>query len=275
MSSQFQAPDTYDALAKMPRFKIVKDETAVAFYLKLNTKVAPTDDVHIRRALALATDYDTVRGAILPGGELTGPLPNTFAADHLDTPAPKFDLEAAKAEIAKSAYAGKSDIPLNLTYVSSAKFEEELALLMQSNLQTIGFKVSLQSEPWNRVTEIASKVDNTPNVTEVFFGPTYPSPDSMFYAQYDSKAAGTWASMEWLQNPEVDKMIDAARATGDVAAQAKIYKELQQKLIDDQTDVFLETQIVRHAMDKCLDGYVPVPMQSFDYAFHTYKWTCG
>jgi len=81
--------------------------------------------------------------------------------------------------------------------------------------------------------------------------------------------------MEWVQNLEVDKMIDAARATGDVAAQAKIYKELQQKLIDDQTDVFLEIQIVRHAMDKCLEGYVPGPMQSFDYAFHKYKWTCG
>jgi peptide/nickel transport system substrate-binding protein len=146
---------------------------------------------------------------------------------------------------------------------------------MQSNLQQIGFKVNLSGEPWNRVTEIASKVDTTPNVAEVFFGPTYPSPDSMFYTQYDSKAAGTWASMEWVQNPDVDKMIDAARATGDVAAQDKIYKELQQKLIDDQVDVFLETQIVRHAMDKCLDGYVPVPMQSFDYAFHKYKWTCG
>jgi hypothetical protein len=28
-------------------------------------------------------------------------------------------------------------------------------------------------------------------------------------------------------------------------------------------------------MDKCLDGYVPVPMQSFDYAFHKYNWTCN
>ena len=42
-----------------------------------------------------------------------------------------------------------------------------------------------------------------------------------------------------------------------------------------QVDVFLETQLVQHAMDKCLDGYVPVPMQSFDYNFHKYKWTCN
>jgi peptide/nickel transport system substrate-binding protein len=274
MSSQYQSPDTYDALAKMPRFKIVKGETAIAFYLKLNSKVAPTNDIHIRKAIALATDYDTIKGTILPGGDLTGPLPKTFAQAYLDSPDPKFDLQAAKAEIAKSGYAGKTDIPLSLDYVSATNFEEEIALLMQSNLQRIGFKVTLSAEPWNRITEIASKIETTPNVTEVFFGPTYPSPDSMFYTQYDSKAAGTWASMEWVKDPDVDKMIDDARATSDPAQQAKIYKALQRKLIDEQSDVFLETQIVQHAMDKCLDGYVPVPMQSFDYAFHKYKWTC-
>jgi peptide/nickel transport system substrate-binding protein len=275
MSSQYQSPDTYDALGKMARFRVVKGETSIAFYLKLNTKVAPTDDVHIRKALALATDYETIRGTIVPGAELSGPLPKTFAEAHLDSPAPKFDLDGAKAEIAKSAYAGKTGIPITFTYVAGTKFEEELALLMQANLEQIGFKVNVQSEPWNRVTEIAGKVDTTPNVTEVFYGPTYPSPDSMFYGQYHSKSAGTWTSMEWLQSPEIDKLIEAARATPDTAAQAKIYKDVQQKLIDQQVDVFLETQVVQHAMDKCLDGYVPVPMQSFDYNFHKYKWTCN
>ncbi len=274
MTSQYQSPDTYDQLAKSPRFKVVKAETAVAFDLKVNSKAKPTDDLHIRKAIALATDYDTIRSTILPGGELTGPLPKTFAADYLQGPAPKFDLDAAKAEIAKSGYAGQKEIPLTLTYVSGTKFEEELGLLMQSNLEQIGFKVTLAGEPWNRVTEIAAKIATTPNITEVFFGPTYPSPDSMFYTEYDSHASGTWASMEWLQNPDVDKLIEGARATGDAAAQGKLYKELQKKLIDMQSDVFIETQLVRHAMDKCLDGYAYVPMQSFDYAFHKYKWTC-
>ena len=274
MSSQYQSPDTYDTLEKSGRFKIVKGVTSVAFYLKLNSKAKPTDDLHIRRAIALATDYDTIRSTILPGGELTGPLPKTFASAYFDQPPPKFDLDGAKAELGKSGYAGQKDIPLKLTYVAGTKFEEELGLLMQANLEQIGFKVTLAGEPWNRVTEIASKIETTPNITEVFFGPTYPSPDSMFYTQYHSKASGTWASMEWLQNPEVDKLIDDARATGDAATQAKLYKDLQQKLIDMQSDAFLETQVVRHAMDKCLDGYVPVPMQSFDYAFYKYKWTC-
>ncbi len=274
MSSQFQAPDTYEALGKMDRMKVVNGDTPTAFYLKLNSQVAPTDDLHIRRALALATDYDTVRGTIVPGGGLSGPLPKTFAAFYLDVPQPKFDLEAARAEAAKSKYAGQGPIPITFTFVSGTKFEEELALMMQANLEQAGFKVTVQSEPWNRVTEIAGKVDTTPNVTEVFFGPTYPSPDSMFFTQYHSKSAGTWASMEWLKDPSVDALIDQARTTGDVAEQAKLYRAVQQKLVDAQSDVFLETQLVQHAMDKCLDGYEPIPMQSFDYAFHKYKWTC-
>lgn len=274
MSSQYQAPETYKALAAMDRFRIVAEETPTAFYLKLNSKVAPTDDIHIRRAIALATDYATVRDVIVPGGELDGPLPKTFADFYAsDLPAPKYDLEAAKAEIAKSKYAGKK-IPITLGYVAGTKFEEELSLLMQANLEQIGFTVTQEVDPWNRVTDIATKVDSTPAVNQIFFSPTYPSPDSMFFTQYHSKAAGTWASMEWLQDPEVDAMIDAARATTDKAEQEKIYKDLQHKLVDLQSDVFLETQTVQHAMDKCLDGFHAVPMQSFDYDFTKYTWTC-
>jgi len=275
MSSQFQSPETYTALKAMDRFRIVSQDTATAFYIKLNTKTAPTDDVHIRKAIACATDYDTIRSTIVPGGELNGPLPKAFA-DFYDTSlaTPKFDMDCAKAEVAKSKYAGQT-IPITLQYVAGTKFEEDIALLMQSNLETLGFKVTQQSDPWNRVTDLATKLQTSPAMSEIFFGATYPSPDSMFFTQYDSKAAGTWSSLEWLQDPDVDALIDQARGTGDKAKQADIYKQLQQKIVALQPDVFLETQTVQHAMDKCLTGYKAVPMQSFDYDFKLYSWTCS
>jgi peptide/nickel transport system substrate-binding protein len=274
MTSQFQSPETYKALVDMGRFDLVSQDTATAFYLKLNTKVAPTDDVHIRRAIALATDYETVREVILPGGELTTPLPKAFAAFHADDiPAPKYDLEAAKAEVAQSKYAG-SPIPITLAYVAGTKFEEEISLMLHANLEQLGFVVTQQADPWNVITEKATKVETSPAVNQIFYGPTYPSPDSMFFPQYHSKAAGTWISMEWLNDPEVDAMIDEARATGDVTKQAEIYKALQHKLVELQPDVFLQTQTVQHAMDKCLTGFKAVPMQSFDYDFRHYSWKC-
>ncbi|WP_202310342.1 ABC transporter substrate-binding protein [Mesorhizobium sp. L-8-10] len=274
MTSQYQSPETYKALVDMGRFNLVAEDTSTAFYLKLNTKVAPTDDVHIRRAIALATDYATVREVIFPGGVLSTPLPKAFADFHADDiPEPTYDLEAAKAEVAKSKYAG-APIPITLGYVAGTKFEEEISLLMQANLEQIGFQVTQQSDPWNRITELATKVETTPAVSQIFYGPTYPSPDSMFFSQYHSKAAGTWMSMEWLQNPDIDKLIDDARGTGDVKKQAEIYRDLQHKLVEIQPDVFLLTQTVQHAMDKCLTGFKAVPMQSFDYDFTRYSWTC-
>lgn len=275
MTSAFLAPDTYKALEAMGRFNIITFDTATAFLLKLNTKVAPTDDVHIRRAIALATDYKTVREVIYPGGDMSGPLPSAFS-EYLaeDLPEPTFDLEAAKAEVAKSKYTGQK-IPITLGYVAGLKFEEEISLLMQSNLEQLGFVVTQQADPWNRITELASKPETTPAVNQIFFGPTYPSPDSIFYSQYHSASAGTWASMEWLQDKEVDALIDESRSNPDPAAQKEIYQKLQHKLVDMQSDVFLVTLRAQLAMDKCLTGYRFVPMQSVPADFTRYSWLCN
>ncbi len=274
MTSQFQSPETYAALVDMGRFRLESQPTTTAFYLKLNTQVAPTDDIHIRRAIALATDYATIREVIFPGAEMTTPLPSAFAEFHAsDVPAPVYDLAAAQAEVDQSGYAG-APIPITLGYVAGATFEEEISLLMQANLEQLGFVITQQPDAWNRITEIAAAPDTSPAVNQIFFGPTYPSPDSMFFTQYHSAAAGTWASMEWLQDPAVDAMIDAARATGDVSEQAVIYKDLQRYLVEQMVSVPLLAQTVQHAMDNCLTGFTAVPMQSFDYDFTRYSWTC-
>ncbi|MCC7320900.1 MAG: ABC transporter substrate-binding protein [Rubellimicrobium sp.] len=274
MTSQYQSPDTYAALVDMGRFRVESRPTTTAFYLKLNSQVAPTDDVHIRRAIAYATDYETIRDVIFPGEQMTTVLPAGFADFwNADVPAPSYDLAAAAEEIAQSGYAGQQ-IPITLSYVAGTAFEEEISLLLQANLESLGFVVTQAPEPWNRITEIATSVEQSPNVNQIFFGPTYPSPDSMFFTQYHSSAAGTWASMEWLQDPEIDALIDAARATGDVAEQARIYKELQANLADLMVSVPLLAQTQQHAMDNCLTGFEPVPMQSFEFDFTRYSWTC-
>jgi peptide/nickel transport system substrate-binding protein len=275
MTSQYSAPETYEALDRMERFRVVSEPTATAFYYKLNTQVPPTDDVHIRRAIACATDYETIREVIFPGEPLAGPLPAVFAEQYLDElEYPTFDLECAAEEVAKSRYAAQGPIPITHAYVAEAAFEADIALLFKAAMEPLGFEVTLQPEPWNRLTELATNVETTPNVSQVFFGPTYASPDSMFYTQYHSNAAGTWASMEWLLDPEIDALIDAARGTADVDEQNRLYRQLQRELVDRQTDAFLLVQTVQHAMDVCLEGFTYMPIQSFDYDWSRYTWTC-
>jgi peptide/nickel transport system substrate-binding protein len=276
LSARAHAKETFDALAKIKDYRIVGNPTASGFYLKLNHKVAPTDDIHIRRAIAYAVDYKTIRDQLYPGTELRGPLPPVFGDAYAsDLPAPEFNLEKAKAELKQSKYAAAGKLPLVHSYVVSLQFEEEIGLLVKAALDQIGFDVKLQPEPWNRITELASKPETTPAMTQIFNGPTYPSPDSMFYVQYHSKGAGTWSSMSWAQNPEFDRLIDQARQETDVTKQNAVYKELQNKIVADQSDIYLLASYERQAMHKCLDGYVWLPIQSFGYNFSTFVWTCN
>lgn len=275
MSSDAQAQETYDSIGKLADYRIDTYGTATNFYFKLNNSRAPTDDLNIRKAVAHATDYETIREVILPGEPLSGPMPPIFADAFPDDVAfPTFDLAKAKEFVDASSYAGQGPIDIEIMYVAGLAFEEEIGLLMKSTLDTIGFNTILKPEPWNRMTELAADKEATPAINQVFYGATYPSPDTYFFPQYHSGAAGTWASMEWVLSDDVDAMIDEARATADVAKQNEIYKALQRKLVDDQVGVFLLTQRSQQAFHKCLQGFTWVPMQSFEFNFHTMKWVC-
>lgn len=78
--------------------------------------------------------------------------------------------------------------------------------------------------------------------------------------------------MEWLQDPEIDALIDKSRETLDPAAQNDLYKEIQRKVADAQADVFLTVE--RYAASKCLQGYAYIPMQSWDLNFSRFWWDC-
>jgi peptide/nickel transport system substrate-binding protein len=265
MTSNYQANTTYDTLRKLG-FTIVTAPTDSVFYLKMNTRKPPTDDVHVRRALALAFDYNTVRQQIRPGAPVGGPLSTVFKdAYNSSLPMPKQNLPAAKAELAKSKYAGTTNIPITLGYVATAPFEAQIGLLFNSIMSQLGFKVTLNPQPWNRITEMATKVSDTPNVTEVFYAVIYPSPDSMFFVQYDSKSNGTWASMEWLDDPTVDRLIAKSRVTVDTAQRNAIYKQIQARIVALQPDVFMLSDLWRQAIRPNVKGFKYIPAGQYQF----------
>ena len=99
-----------------------------AFYLKMNTKKPPTDDLHIRRAIACAVDYNTVRTQIEPGARARrAAAVASLKLYHLASLKPaEQDLGCAKDELAKSKYASAGPVKLTLSFVGGLKFEEEL-----------------------------------------------------------------------------------------------------------------------------------------------------
>jgi len=270
MTSQYQSEETYETLEGEDGIRVQEIPTVTVFYMKMNTQKAPTDDSAVREAISYGFDYETARNEIAPGSlQAQGPLASSFGAHNEGVEQPTYDPERAKQILADAGYS-EGDLTIQNTYVQDYELEEKMGLLFQQNMDEIGIDVELNPQTWGTMTEIATDPEKTPHVNQVFYGPVYPSPDTVFYNQYHSEAAETWMSMAHLEDDEVDSLIDEARKTVDEDERAQIYGDLQSRIVDLHPDMFVFVQSKKHAFAEKVQGYTFRPSQSYDYWFHDY-----
>jgi peptide/nickel transport system substrate-binding protein len=270
MTSQYQSQETYEALSQQSNIRVETIPTVTMFYFKINTQKAPTDDPAVREAMAYGFDYETARNEIAPGSlPANGPLAPSFGVHNENLEQPTYDPERAKQILSDAGYS-EGDITVQNTYVKDYALEEKMGLLFQQNMDEIGIDVELNPQTWGTMTELATSVEKTPHVNQVFYGPVFPSPDTVFYNQYHSEASSTWISMEHLEDEQVDSMIDQARETVDPDERGQIYADLQERLVGLHPDIFIFVQAKKHAFDEKVQGYKFRPSQSYDYWFHNY-----
>jgi len=245
ITSQWHPQEVYKALAAQPGIGLVTEGGSGTLLFKLNTQRAPTDDVNFRKAMALALDYDALLSTLkitdkISSGKLSrGPLPAGVPGYDKTLPFPRRDLAAAKAALAKSKYANQLDrVVVDMAWVAEVPSEEKFALLMQQNLGELGIKVNITKVPWATLTERFAKSETTPNTYPLYTGLSYPDPDGLLYVMYSSKAAGTFWSSSWVKDDQVDKLLDEARTTLDANKRMELYKQVQKRLVDLQTDIF-------------------------------------
>lgn len=271
MTSQYQSTETYQALAKQDGIRVETIPTVTLFYMKMNTQKPPTDDPAVREAIAYGFDYNTARQQIAPGSKkAVGPLAPSFGVHKQDIPQPTYNPEKAKQILSDAGYS-EGDLKISNTYVKDYGLEKKMGLLFQQNMSEIGIDVELNPQTWGTMTELATSVEKTPHVNQVFYGPVYPSPDTVFYNQYHSEAASTWMSMEHLEDDKVDSLIEQARSTVDANKRGQIYGQLQTRLANLYPDLFVFVQSKKHAFADEVQGYKYRPSQSYDYWFHNYR----
>ena len=244
VSSMWHPNEVIADLARIKGISAVAENVYGEGMIKFNTKRPPMDNVHFRRAVALAIDYDTIYGLlkvtdkISSGVPSPGPIPNGLPGTQADAPLPKRDLDAARRELAAAGYDPATTAPIEVLSALCCAFHQKIALLVSSNLSDIGVKTQIKEMPWAMVVESAAKVDATPHITFVVQNLATPDVDSFLTETYASSSAGTWSSMEWLKNPQVDDMLAAARSELDAAKRAAIYGQINKTIVDMQPDAF-------------------------------------
>ncbi len=235
ISDQWQTHEAYEALGQLDGVKLGTYGAGQILYLMVNTKAAPLDDVHVRKALAYMIDYDQVCTSLFPGY-----LPvNNYVGDNLtggDVSVEKYsyNMEKAKEELEASQYADQllsGEMPITVAWVSEVPDEEKLALLLQASAAQLGVKVEISKVAWATQVQNTASVDSTPATSVCFMSPDYGEAGAMLYQRLHSDTAGTWQQTEWLQNTQLDGKIDTALKTMDDTARFALYDEIQSEAL--------------------------------------------
>jgi len=129
-------------LKDKPGFQVISLPVGV-MRLGLNTVKPPLDDVHFRRAVSLALDRDSMVKAVLGGGgsKACAWISATFLQGYQPDFGCKFDLDAAKSELAQSSH--PKGASFSIVYDSADSQMPLTAQIIQSDLAKIGIKVEL------------------------------------------------------------------------------------------------------------------------------------
>ncbi|MCE4613787.1 MAG: ABC transporter substrate-binding protein [Desulfurococcales archaeon] len=272
ISSQWLPEEVLDALAKEEGISIAQVASGTGFYLMLNTKKPPLDDVYVRRALSYAFDYDTVIKQIYKGmPRMYGPVPPSVPG-YCEVEGYEFNPEKAKEELSKSKYYpdivnNPEKYVIEYHWVAEVPAEEKVALLFAKNVkEVLGLEVKVVKIPWLKAVEEMAKQETSPHIISIFVAPHYPEAGSLLESRYHSKSAASWEQNEWLLNETIDQMIEDALSTLDKDERFAKYCDIQKLVVKEAYSLFLFELISKFAYQStyvywpAAEGKAPIVM---------------
>lgn len=236
ITSQWLPPEVLKAMAE-DGAHFLQESGSGAFLIKMNTQKPPLDDVNCRLALASAFDYATAIAITQITPEVAGGLPSTGAipvgmlgAKPREDGVLARDMDAAQEHLAQCQY-NPADYTLELSWIAEVPVEERFALLMQQNFSELGFKTEIVRVPWVLFTEQVTSPETTPHISQIFPNAVTGDPDTLLYPMYHSSAAGTWQSPEYLNDPEVDQLLEQGRTAATQEERETAYHALNERLM--------------------------------------------
>jgi len=284
MTDQWQNSENLAAIDQLPNTEVSSFFEGMVLNIMLNSKKPPTDDIHFRKVLNYCIDYQQCIDKIFPGSRPSGAVAPGTPGCNPNLKLYTMDLAKAEEELKQSPYYGKLDqYPFELYWVSEVPDGEKVALMVQANAAKLGIKVNIVKVPWLSLIDVMTKPETTPNGAIVFVSPNYAEAGAMLEARYHSGSCGTWVQGEWLQDPEIDAMIDDAIATVDQKERFQKYYTIQEKIAELSPTVWILEQplkqvhrsdyVVVPSAEAVKQGKPCNPVMGYNYYYRDFKVT--
>ncbi len=223
--------------------------------------VKPWDDIRVRQAFRFAIDRETMMAAATGGMGVLGndsPVSPSNPYYNANLPQRKQDVEKAKKLLAEAGYPNGIDITL---YTSTQRPGlEPAAVVAQQTLAKSGFRVKIESVEIRRLyKEIIPNPQEMATSHNNWFGrPTIDESLTPFYY-----TGSNWNYTKY-SNPEVDRLLDEARALTKFEERKPLYDKVQEILYNEGPDVVPYFKNYVSANRKEVKNYKLIPVQYVD-----------
>ncbi|HEV7941480.1 MAG TPA: ABC transporter substrate-binding protein [Solirubrobacteraceae bacterium] len=222
------------SLANVPGARLLVGPHVEIWYLIMNTTQAPFSDLHVRRAIAYATNVQGMINAAFPAGDASEAVtlapPALFAGFNSSQvskvfetlPKYGYDLTAAKRELAKSAY------PHGFTTEIQVLAFETLALQASEVLSSDLAKIGIEAKIHEIQTSEASDLYGS-KVKLMLEGITSPYPDpygAVSVMLPESEISSTGGNRASYRNAELNKLLTAQEAAASPTRRLELIGEL-------------------------------------------------
>lgn len=221
-------------------------------YISFNLNKAPFDNPLVREALSIAIDRQAIVDTINAGiGQPADAIIAPGVFGYYSTGVPEYNPERARELLAEAGYPNGFSTTL---WVNETQSRIEICQAIMAMLLDVGVECSLETMEFGKYISSTSAGEHD----MACFGWTTSSGDAdyTYYSLEHSTQQGAAGNRSFINDPEVDRLIDEARAGTDEEARVALYKELAIKLAEYNNNMPILYTAVNVGASKKVEGFV-------------------
>ncbi|MFD2629272.1 glutathione ABC transporter substrate-binding protein [Oceanobacillus kapialis] len=232
-------PNNISRVENADGLSLLQEPSVSLSYVGFNAQKEPFDDVRVRQAISMAINKEALIDGVYNGVGIPaiGPLaPPVFGYDE-SVEGLEYNVEEAKSLLAEAGYEDGFETTI---WTNDNEQRVDTAVAIQEQLSEIGIDVQIEELEWGAYLERTANGEH--DMFILGWSNATSDADYGMYPLFHSSQVGSPGNRSFLENEELDAVLEEARQETDPAARQELYTEAQEMLVELAPMVYIHHQ---------------------------------
>ncbi|WP_158734971.1 glutathione ABC transporter substrate-binding protein [Alteribacillus sp. YIM 98480] len=204
-------------------------------YISFNIQKEPFDDKKVRQAISMAVDKEAIVEGVMDGAatEAVGPIGENVFGFSDEVEGLEYNPEQAKDLLAEAGYEDGFSTTL---WTNDDRERQDIAEVVQQQLKEIGIEVEIEVLEWGAYLD--STAEGEHDMFILGWSTVTGDADYGMYPLFHSDNHGDPGNRSFLENEEIDGVLEEARRAEDEEERKDFYKEAMELLVEEAPMIY-------------------------------------